>query len=168
MAERRRTGLRGGVRGRTGPPGAVPGTSPGPGQPPDLLRTRVVVAGTPVPGDVRLGPLRRHVDVIEVREGGGGATRTLPGAPSVDPVVLARPLDADRTFETWAAAPVVERREVLLELLDAAGATTASFRLVGCWPSAYEALPTVPGGGTDAGDVLESITLQPAGWVRVL
>lgn len=134
-------------------------------EPRTTVRARVSIAGALVPGEVRAGPLRRHLDVIEVREGGGGPTRHVAGAATVEPLTLVRVLDADRTFEQWAGAPAGEAREVVVEVVGPDGAT-ASFRLAGCWPSAYEALPVVPARGARRRDVVETLTLQVRGWVR--
>jgi phage tail-like protein len=126
---------------------------------------RVTFEGTTVAPVTRVSALRRSVEVTEYREGNDPSlARRIPGRVLYEPVTLERPLDGDRSFETWAyqvgspapGAPAAYRKSIRIEAVDQSGRVLLAYDLQGCWPSMYRVLP----------DLTESLTLVPDGWQR--
>jgi phage tail-like protein len=125
---------------------------------------RVTFEGVSVTAISRVSALRRTVEIIEHREGGdAGSSRRLPGRVVYEPFALERPLDGDRSFETWATqvgdtagAPAAYRKNIRIEVADPSGKVLVAYDIHGCWPSVYRVLP----------ELTESLTLVPDSWQR--
>ena len=122
--------------------------------------------------------LTRDTEVIEHREGGDPSTsRKSPGRTKFSSITLKRGLTQDTAFEDWAnltwqlgAGLGTEtqlkefRKDLYLEFLNEAGQLVIAYKIYRCWPSAYEALPSLD---ADSNDIaFEQITLECEGWER--
>lgn len=142
------------------------------------FKFRVKWDGRYVAGVSRVSALRRTTDVVEHREGGEpSASRKSPGRTRYEPVTLERGVTHDLAFEQWAnkvwklgAGLGAEvslknfRKDVVIETYNEAGQLTHAFRILRCWPSAYQALPDLDANGTAV--MLEQLVLENEGWER--
>lgn len=139
------------------------------------FKFRVKWDGRYVAGVSRVSALTRTTDVVEYREGGDSTStiRKLPGPTRCEAITLERGITQDRDFEVWAKAAgggspgssQVAPKEVIIDVLDAAGQLAFSYRLWGCWVSQYQALPDLDASrGTG---LIEALRLECEGWERV-
>ncbi|ULO23300.1 phage tail protein [Methylocystis sp. SB2] len=136
--------------------------------------------GRYVAGVSLVGPLRRTTEVIEYREGGSPSlARKLPGVTTFAPIVVERGVSHDLEFERWVnkvwsldGAAGVEsslkdfRKDVVLELLNEAGQVAIAYLIRRCWPSCFEALPTLDANGSAV--AIQRLVLENEGWERDL
>src|SRR5215469_4409943 len=131
---------------------------------------------TPVAAVGGVGPVRRHTDVIEIREGGSAITRKVPGRTQYDPIMLARGITHDTEFEDWAnavqvltggnpAASLVNfRKDMSIVLLNEERQPVRRYLFYRCWVSEYQALPFLDAGTPTT--AFERITVENEGWER--
>ena len=138
----------------------------------------VYLAGnaTPVAAVSGVGPVRRHTDVAEYREGGSAITLKLPGRTHYDPVVLTRGITHDTEFEDWANAVqalsggnpstslVNFRKDMSIVLLNEERQPVRRYLFYRCWVSEYQALPFLDAGTPTT--AFERITVENEGWER--
>ena len=134
---------------------------------------RVSIQGTLVSGVTRISGLRRSIAVVKPSAGGdpAAAVKPVPGVTTFRPLTLWRPKTLDPAFDDWAAiaskavaGPAENlRREVVIDLLSAAGRPLLRYRVLNCWPSRYDAFQEL----LVASNVLqmERLRLQHEGWV---
>jgi phage tail-like protein len=141
------------------------------------FKFRVKWDGREIPGKIAVSALGWRAEEVEYREGGDPSTHHVPGRIRFEPLVLQREVSPDTAFETWSdqvrqlassagpAAGATYRKQVRIELLDAAGRVTLAYDAYQCWPSGYRVL-------VEARDVagrarmLEELTLSCEGWQR--
>jgi phage tail-like protein len=123
-----------------------------------------------------VGPVRRHSDVVEYRQGGSAITLKGPGRTHYDPVVLTRGITQDAEFEDWAnAAQVLTggnpstslrnlRKDMAIVLLNEERQPVRRYLFYRCWVSEYRALPFLDAGASTT--AFEQITIQNEGWER--
>ena len=141
-------------------------------------RFRVKWDGRYVAGVSKVGPLKRSTEVIEVREGGDpSSSRKSPGRTKYDAITLERGVTHDSEFEAWANAVYAQvsgpgaslkkfRKDIIIELIDEAGQVAFTYRVFGCWPSEYCALPEMDAAAPEV--AFETLVLQTDGWERVV
>jgi phage tail-like protein len=124
---------------------------------------RVTMSGTVLAGVSRVSALKRTVEIVEHRDGAAPQlVHRIPGRQTCEPFTLERPLGKDTAFEDWAdqlrqpSAGAGLRRNVRIEILDHAGRLYLAYDVIGCWPCAYQILPTLT----------ERLTLVPDSWQR--
>ena len=131
-----------------------------------------------VAGVSKVSGLKRSTEVIEHREGGDPSTsRKSPGLTQFAPIILERGLTQDHEFEAWAnkvwqfgaglgseVALADFRKDVILDFFNEAGQLALSYKIYPCWPSVYEALPSLDANA--AGVAIERLVLQNEGWER--
>jgi len=133
---------------------------------------RVKWDGQVVAGVSRVSALKRTTDMVEYREGGdAGATHKMPGRTRYEPITLERGVTHDAAFEAWASqlagddpAPLHFRKEVRIEVYDAAGRLTLAYDVHRCWPSDYVAIAGLEAGSRSG--LIQSLSLQNEGWAR--
>jgi phage tail-like protein len=142
------------------------------------FKFRVKWDGKYVAAISRVTGLIRTTEVIEHREGGDPSTsRKSPGRSNFDAITLERGLSQDTAFEDWAnlvwkfgaglgsESSLNEfRKDIVIELYNEAGQLVHAYHVYRCWPSSYEALPSLDANGPSV--AIESLTLQTEGWVR--
>jgi phage tail-like protein len=117
---------------------------------------RVELNGTPVAGVTHVSALRQSAEIVEYRDGASpDVVQRIPGRRTCEPFTLERPLGADTAFEDWAVGTAL-RRNVRIEILDKTGRLYLAYDVTGCWPTAYQILPTLT----------ERLTLVPETWQR--
>jgi phage tail-like protein len=110
------------------------------------FKFRVKWDGRYVAGVSRMGALRRTTEVIEHREGSGaGSPQKIPGRTTFDAITLERGVSHDADFERWAnavqhGAPGY-RKDIRIELYNAAGRLVSAYDVHRCWVSEFQALP---------------------------
>ena len=142
------------------------------------FRFRVKMDGRYVAGVAKVGPLKRSTEVIEVRDGGDtSGSRKSPGRTKYDPITLERGVTHDSEFEAWANAVYAQpsgqgtplkkyRKDIIIELIDEAGQVAFTYRVFGCWPSEYTALPEMDAATPEV--AFETLVLQIDGWERLV
>jgi phage tail-like protein len=140
----------------------------------ETFKFRVTVDGLPFASVAKVTALKRTTGVIEHREGvDPSSSRKEPGPTRYEAITLTRGVTADRAFEQWAnqvyklnGQPNLAqfRKEMVIELLDAAGTPLLTYQVHRCWISEYVALPDLDA-DTDA-VAFESITIENEGWER--
>ena len=142
------------------------------------FKFRVKWDGRYVAGVSKVGALSRTTEVIDYREGGDPSTvRRSPGQTRFEPVSLERGLSQDLEFIRWAnkawyvqGRPGNEvslsdfRKDILIEVYNAAGQKVVGFNVYRCWVSELRALSELDASGNAV--AFESITLQNEGWIR--
>jgi phage tail-like protein len=102
-----------------------------------------------------------RIQVVEYREGADttAGTRKLPGRYETGSVVLRRGIDLDLALWEWFRATRdgdLDRRDVLIVLLDSGRRDVRRWRVQGAWPEAY-AWSTLHGHGNEV--VIETLEL---------
>lgn len=102
-----------------------------------------------------------EVDVIEYRQGTdpAGTPRKIPGLVKYGNVTLKRGIARDNALWSWISQVIrgpVERRTVIIRLLDRKREVVWTARLAGAWPFRYVG-PTLNGTGSDV--AIEEIVL---------
>jgi phage tail-like protein len=111
------------------------------------FKFRVKWDGRYVAGVSKMTALKRPTEAVEHREGGDPSiTRKLPGKSEYEAVTLERGVTHDVEFEQWAnkvwnwgaglgveAARKDFRKEVIVEVYNAAGRLANSYKLYRCW-----------------------------------
>jgi phage tail-like protein len=134
--------------------------------------------GTYVAGVSKVGALKRTTQVIKHREGGDPATsRKSPGQTEYDAITLERGVTHDTEFERWAnkvwnyqsglGAEVSLkdfRKDLILEVYNEAGQLVIAYKLYGCWPSEYQALPELDASANAV--AIQMLKLETDGWER--
>ena len=140
------------------------------------FKFRVKFDGAPMPGIVCVSPIGWKADVTEYRDGGDPNTvHHLPGRLHYEAITLEREVTRDTAFEQWAgqvrqSSPGAGqtgagyRKNIRLELLDAAGRVVLAYDAYQCWPSGYRVLLGMD--STVRGMVTEELTLSCEGWQR--
>ena len=148
-------------------------------QPYAAHRFRLVMEGRVVAGLSSVSPLRRDTEVVVHRTGGDRPVSVRsPGRSAYAPLVLERGVTHDDAFEQWAnlvhdlsagpgsdVALAAYRRDLQLELHNEAGQLAIAYRLFGCWPSSYQALPELDANGV-AHVAIQRLELQYEGFER--
>ena len=127
---------------------------------------RVKWDGVYVPGISKVSGLQWSAAVVEAKSGGPPPVHSQPGQLTYEPLVIERPLDYNMAFQTWAQlvmgsvppGPSGINKDLIVELLDAAGALVIAYQVFLCWPSGYEGLSALDAGGNVV--VVEQLTLQ--------
>jgi phage tail-like protein len=135
---------------------------------------RVEIQNMTGPTVTRVRGLRRLIEVVQYREGTDPShIKLIPGPTTFSPLILWRPKTTDASFEQWAAeasravsGAALDRREVVIELLNAAGKPLVRLRVLNCWPSRYDAFNELDVTAKEA--LSERLTLQYDGWVTEL
>ena len=131
-----------------------------------------------IPGISRVTGLIRTTEVVEHREGGDPSTnRKAPGLTQFSPITLERGLTDDQAFEDWAnlvwklgaglgsESSLNEfRKDILIEIYNEAGQKVRAYKVYRCWPSEYQALPTLD--ANESSVAVEHIKLENEGWER--
>lgn len=139
---------------------------------------RVKWDGKYVSGISKISGLKRTTEVVEHRSGGDPSTsHKSPGRTKFETITLERGLTEDSSFEDWAnllpmpeAQPGSEaalnefQKDIYIELYDEAGQLVSSYKVCGCWPSEYAALPELDAHGKAV--AIEHIKLENEGWER--
>jgi phage tail-like protein len=140
------------------------------------FKFRVKLDGASIPGIVRVSPLGWKADVTEYRDGADPDTvHHLPGRIHYEAITLEREVTQDTAFEQWAGqvrqlspgagqTGAGYRKNIRLELLDAAGRVVLAYDAYQCWPSGYRVLVGLD--STVRGMVTEELTLSCEGWQR--
>jgi phage tail-like protein len=142
------------------------------------FKFRVKWDGQYIPAVSRITGLVRTTEVIHHREGGDPSTsHKSPGRTEYDAITLERGLTDDESFEQWAnqvwqlgAALGSEvalnefRKDVIIEFYNEAGQLVRAYKVYRCWPSQYQALPSLDANG--AAVAIEHIKLENEGWER--
>ncbi len=142
------------------------------------FKFRVKWDGRYVAGISKVSALKRSTEVVNHREGGDPSTsRKSPGRTQYDAITLERGVTHDPAFEDWAnkvwnlgAGLGAEvslrdfRKDVVLELYNEAGQVVLAYKLLRCWPSAFEALPDLDANITSV--AVQRLVLENEGWVR--
>jgi phage tail-like protein len=86
------------------------------------------------------------IEVVEYREGADktSTTRRLPGRSGLGNVVLRRGIDQNLALWSWFKTVrdgSLDRRNVVITLLDAERLAVRRWALAGAWPVAYESTP---------------------------
>ncbi|MEO9151492.1 MAG: phage tail protein [Lapillicoccus sp.] len=118
--------------------------------------------GQVVSGVSGITPMRTTVEAVILRDGASGAVHTVPGRTTVTAMRLERGVSDDLAFHLWASGPPL-RKDVEINLLDAADQLGVGYRLFQCWVSDYAVAPDVA-----TGSVIESVTLSLDRWERVI
>lgn len=135
--------------------------------------------GRYVAGVSKISPLTRTTDVVSHRWGGdSNVQHRSPGRSHYEPLTLERGVTHDPTFEEWAnrvhqfgaglgreIALADYRKDVTLELSNEAGQIAMAYRLFGCWPSTWMALPELDANGKSR-VAIQTLVLQMQGWER--
>ena len=103
---------------------------------------RVEIDGLPETGFSEVVVPETRIEVVEYREGGDhtSGTRKLPGRAKVGNVVLRRGIDQDLSLWNWFRAVRdgdLDRRNVMIVLLDAARTDVRRWAMEQAWPTAY-------------------------------
>ena len=138
-------------------------------EPYENFRFKVLIDGKPVMGCNKLSALRRSTQVVELRDGSeAGVVRKVPGTTTFEPITLEAGVTHDHTFEQWANRVLNHsadfRKDVRVELYDAAGKLFRAYTVFRCWPSEYQALSDLDSTGSAV--VITLLTLQNEGWER--
>lgn len=103
----------------------------------------------------------------------------IPGEQSYSPITLERGVTHDVAFEQWAnkvwdyrnsTAPSQDeslkdfRKDITIELFNAAGQKALAYNVFRCWVSEFQAMPELDGAGNAV--AIETLTLQNEGWER--
>ena len=142
------------------------------------FKFRVKWDGRYVAGFSKVSALTRSNEVVEHREGGDrNSTRKSPGPTRYDAITLEHGVTHDPEFERWAdtarsfgaglgAATSLNdfRRDLIIELYNAADQLVMACKVHGCWVSACRALPQLDASGNAVS--IESIKLENEGWER--
>jgi len=140
------------------------------------FKFQVIVDGRIVPGISHVGALRRNTETVEYRSGAfANHFLKTPGITRFDPVVLARGLTHDTTFEDWAeltyhpsgdAAMSLRnfRKDMRINLLNQQGSVVLSYMVYRCWVSQYVPLPDLDANANET--AIETIVLEHEGFER--
>jgi phage tail-like protein len=140
------------------------------------FKFRVKWDGRYVPGIIRVSPLGWRAEVAEYRDGADPNTvHHLPGRILYEAIALEREITQDTEFEEWASqvrqlspgggqAGASYRKNIRVEVLDAAGRIVLAYDAYQCWPSAYRVVAALDSAG--GARVLEELTLICEGWQR--
>ncbi len=143
------------------------------------MKFRIKWDGLYVAGVSKMSPLRRTTEVVAHREGGDqSSSRKSPGRTTYDPIVLERGLNHDPAFEDWVnkvwklgagfggeVSLADFRKDIIIEVFNEAGQLVKSYKVFRCWPSEYQALPTLDANGETA-IAIELLRLENEGWER--
>src|SRR5262245_51342938 len=102
--------------------------------------------------------LDARIEVEEYREGSDRGSRKEPGSVEYGNIVLARGItDDNQLFEWWqsGAGGAVERRDVVIVLLDRRGDAVARWNVFAAWPVRYAVSPFDSGSDDVALEILE-------------
>lgn len=142
------------------------------------FKFRVKWDGRYVAAVSRVSGLVRRTEVVEHREGGDPSTsRKSTGLTQFEPITLERGVTEDNAFEDWAnlvwqfgAGLGAEmslkefRKDITLELYNEAGQLVIAYKIYRCWPSEYQALPSLDANSNAI--AIEHIKLENEGWER--
>ena len=142
------------------------------------FKFRVKWDGRYVAGVSKVSGLKRTTEVVEHREGGDPSTsRKSTGLTQFEAITLERGLTQDTAFEDWAnlvwqlgaslgseVALKEFRKDIYLELYNEAGQLVIAYKVYRCWPSEYEALPSLDANANAI--AIEHIKLENEGWER--
>lgn len=142
------------------------------------FKFRLKWQGKYVAGLSKCSALRRTTEATPFREGGDPSTnRVLPGQTRFEPITLERGMTQDLEFETWVsqvwnyrAGQGMEsslanfRRNITLELYNAAGQLVYAYNIYNCWPSEYTAMPELDASSNAV--AIQTLVLQNEGWER--
>lgn len=124
------------------------------------FRFLVQIDGFSQAGFSECSGLASEIAVIEYREGGEATSaRKLPGRVSFHDITLKRGVTNSRELYDWHLAALqgqVDRRNVVIVLMDEAGNEVARWRIRNAWPRKWEG-PNLNAMGNDV--ALETLTL---------
>jgi phage tail-like protein len=135
---------------------------------------RVKWDGVYVAGLSKMSPLKRSTDPVVHRDGADPShERKSPGRTKFDAVTFERGVTHDTAFESWANlvhsldSPISLknfRKDVVVDVFNEADQKVLSYKLLRCWVSEFQALPTLDA-GTEA-VAIETIKVELEGWER--
>jgi phage tail-like protein len=142
------------------------------------FKFRIKWDGAYIAGVSKISALKRTTEVIEFRDGGdASASRKSPGRTEYEAITLERGLTQDRAFEDWAnktwrlgaglgseVALADFRKDLYLEFYNEAGQRVLAYKIYRCWPSLYQALPSLDANSPDI--AIEHIVIENEGWER--
>jgi phage tail-like protein len=142
------------------------------------FKFRIKWDGAYIAGVSKISALKRTTEVIEFRDGGdASASRKSPGRTEYEAITLERGLTQDRAFEDWAnktwrlgaglgseVALADFRKDLYLEFYNEAGQRVLAYKIYRCWPSLYQALPSLDANSADI--AIEHIVIENEGWER--
>ena len=140
------------------------------------MKFRIKWDGQYVAGVSKMSPLKRTTEVVIHREGGDPSSdRKSPGRTSFDAIILERGLTHDPAFEDWVnkvwklgsfpeASLADFRKDIIIEVYNEAGQLVKAYKVYRCWPSEYQALPSLD--ANDTAVAIEMIRLENEGWER--
>jgi phage tail-like protein len=140
------------------------------------FKFRVKIEGASVPGLVRASPLGWQANVTEYRDGADPDTvHHLPGRIHYEAITLEREVTQDTAFEDWAdqvrrlspgtgQTGAGYRKNIRVEVLDAAGRVVLAYDAYQCWPSGYRVVLRLDAQGRRL--VTEELMLSFEGWQR--
>lgn len=102
---------------------------------------RVEIEGINVAGFSEVSGIASEVEIIEYREGADHVTRKLPGLTRFGNVTLKRGMTDSRDLYNWHRALLqgtLNRRTVVIVLLDDERKDVARWRLIDAFPQKYE------------------------------
>jgi len=142
------------------------------------FKFRVKWDGRYVAGISKVGALKRTTEVVEHREGGDPSTgRKSPGRTKYEAITLERGVTHDLEFEQWAnkvwnfgagfgseVSLADFRKDVILDVFNAAGQKVISYQIYRCWVSEYQSLPDLDANANAV--AIQHIKLENEGWLR--
>jgi phage tail-like protein len=140
------------------------------------FKFQVIMDGKAVAGLKKMSALKKSTEVVKWRSAGEPYQRIMPGLTSFEQVTLEQGLTHDPVFENWAnlvnnvqgdAAMSLKnyRKNLVVNLLNLQGQVAMSYKLFRTWVSAYQAMPDLDAGSTNAVGI-QSLTLQVEYWER--
>lgn len=111
---------------------------------------RITIDGVPEGAFLRFEVMSEQMQVIEYQDGADPTTRKRPGRVGVPDLVLHKNITetAPDVYNWWTACEngQIERREIVVQLVDGRGAPQRRWTYVNAWPSKWEV--TVAENGT--------------------
>ena len=143
------------------------------------FKFRVKWDGRYVAGISKVGALKRTTEVVEHREGGDpSSARKSPGQSKCEAITLESGITYDAEFEQWSnkawehgvsldsdGSPKDLRKDIVIDVFSEAGEKAISYKVYGCWPSEFQALPVLDASANAI--AIQTLTLQNEGWERV-
>ena len=126
-----------------------------------------------VAGISKVSALKRTTEAVKHREGGDpSSSRKSPGKTEFEAITLERGVTHDPAFEDWArlvaggTTPALGRyrKEVRIEVYDAAGRLVLAYNVHRAWPSEFVAIKELETRPERC--LIQSLTLQHEGWER--
>ena len=142
------------------------------------FKFRVKWDGRYVAGISKVSALSRTTEPVEHRVGGDPSTvRKSPGQTSYEAITLERGVTHDTEFEAWAnkvwnfgsglgaeVSLADFRKDLTIEVYNAAGQLVIAYNVFRCWVSEYQALPELDASASAV--AIQTLKLENEGWER--